>query len=91
MSVLDGIASALEIAVAVATRRASARDVVAMALGRIVKRDGACVFLGPGEKCGIHSRLGYAAKPGQIEIRGDFRQRIQNEVTLHYPGMGQRQ
>ncbi|MBI2204465.1 MAG: YkgJ family cysteine cluster protein [Candidatus Rokubacteria bacterium] len=27
------------------------------------KRDGACVFLGPGEKCGIHSTLGHAAKP----------------------------
>jgi len=27
------------------------------------KPDGACVFLGAGEKCGIHSTLGYAAKP----------------------------
>lgn len=27
------------------------------------KPDGACVFLGPGERCGIHNRLGYAAKP----------------------------
>ena len=27
------------------------------------KADGACVFLGPGERCGIHSRLGYEAKP----------------------------
>jgi Fe-S-cluster containining protein len=27
------------------------------------KPDGACVFLGPGEKCAIHSRMGFAAKP----------------------------
>ena len=27
------------------------------------KSDGACVFLGPGEKCVIHSRIGYTAKP----------------------------
>jgi Fe-S-cluster containining protein len=27
------------------------------------KTDGACAFLGPGERCGIHSRLGYEAKP----------------------------
>lgn len=27
------------------------------------KRDGGCVFLGPDERCGIHSRLGHAAKP----------------------------
>src|SRR6266513_1958562 len=33
--------------------------------------------------------LGHAAEPGQVEIRGDVRQRIQNEVALHYPGMRQ--
>jgi Fe-S-cluster containining protein len=27
------------------------------------KADGACVFLESGEKCGIHSHIGYAAKP----------------------------
>src|SRR6185437_8177297 len=29
------------------------------------------------------------AEPGYIEIRGDIRQRIQNEVPLHYTGMRQ--
>src|SRR5688572_2938651 len=27
------------------------------------KPDGACVFLESGERCGIHSHIGYAAKP----------------------------
>src|SRR6266853_3018776 len=33
--------------------------------------------------------FGHAAQPGQVEIRGNVRQRIQNEVALHYPGMRQ--
>src|ERR1700730_10877281 len=33
--------------------------------------------------------LGHAAEPGQVEIRGNVRERIQNEVALHYPGMRQ--
>ena len=31
--------------------------------------------------------LGHAAEPGNVEIRGNICQRIQNEVALHYPGM----
>src|SRR5262249_42407610 len=30
-------------------------------------------------------------EPRELEIRGDVRERIQNEVTLRYPGMRQRQ
>src|SRR5882762_5419258 len=33
--------------------------------------------------------LGHAAQPGQVEIGGNVRERIQNEVALHYPGMRQ--
>src|SRR5262249_9846641 len=31
--------------------------------------------------------LGHAPKPRYLQIRGDIRERIQNEVALHYPGM----
>ncbi len=39
----------------------------------------------------LRAQLGHAAQPGQVEIGGNFRQRIQNEVALHYPGMGKHQ
>ena len=35
--------------------------------------------------------LGHAAESRKVQVRGDVRQRIQNEVALHYPGMRQRQ
>ncbi len=34
---------------------------------------------------------GYPAEPGDVEVGGDVRERIQNPVPLHYPGMGQGQ
>src|SRR3984885_14131738 len=34
-------------------------------------------------------QLGHTTESGNVEIRGDIRQRIQNEVALHYPGMRQ--
>jgi hypothetical protein len=32
-------------------------------------------------------QLDHATESGDIEVRSDIRQRIQNEVALHYPGM----
>src|SRR5579862_4133126 len=49
--------------------------------------------LQPAETLGRNAplELGHAAEPGQVEIRGDVGQRIQNEIALHYPGMRQAQ
>jgi hypothetical protein len=35
--------------------------------------------------------LFHPAQARELEIGGDLRQRIQNEIALHYPGMRQRQ
>jgi hypothetical protein len=31
--------------------------------------------------------LGHSTEPRHIQVRGDIRERIQNEVPLHYPRM----
>ena len=36
---------------------------------------------------GTFRRNGDAAEPGQVEVGGNVRERIQNEVARHYPGM----
>src|SRR5687767_13659475 len=30
---------------------------------------------------------GHSAEPGDVEVRGDIGERIQNPVALHYPGV----
>ena len=45
--------------------------------------------LEPPDACGRDTslELGDATESRYLEVRGDIRQRIQNEVALHYPGM----
>src|SRR5215472_6798619 len=39
--------------------------------------------------CDTSREPGDAPEPGEIEIRGNVRERIQNEVALRYPGVRQ--